>query len=437
MMRRTRTATAALVLGLGLATSPAVGQTRPMTDDSSGVIDRTGCELPPHTPLTARNTVNGIPAWAVWRTTAQAQAAIGRLASAVETRFGSAEADPWQPLRNGYIGTAINDEAKTFTVVVDLGDDERAELDQQLQGAAGDTIDVRVGVSCHPASELAATSETVASPEFAGGSTQAVWSGELSPYDSRIHVDLYDPDNATTESMRDLSPDLIQVTDRPSPPFRRLAGTDRGHDVQPHWGGARIGLVGTAENECSSGFAVDTATAGKAFVTAGHCFAVGADLDSGGAGWGSVTREPPFPEYDMAVINGADQNYDDDIHMSPVGNPGDPIDVSAKRAAFEGMTVCVSGGFTLTTCNLEVVGVVAHACYLGGCVQNLIRFDESEASCNPGDSGSPVFSRINGTAHVTGMLIAEKNGAGGQFGCVAHKIFTIESALNVDLATSP
>lgn len=123
--------------------------------------------------------------------------------------------------------------------------------------------------------------------------------------------------------------------------------------------------------------------------------------------------------------------------MNPVGNPGDPIDVSAKRAAFDGMTVCVSGGFTLTTCNLEVVGVVAHACYLGGCVQNLIRFDESEASCNLGDSGSPVFSRINGTAHVTGMLIAKKNGAGGQFGCVAHKIFTIESGLSATLATSP
>lgn len=209
-------------------------------------------------PDTARNTVNGIPTSAVWRTTAQAQTAIDKLASAVEMRFGSADNDPRQPLRNGYVGTAINDDVHTFTVVVDFDDDKRAELERELQRAVGDAIDVRVGVSCHPASDLADALDTVTSPEFMGGSTRAAWSGELSPYDSRIHMNLHDPDNATAESMRGVSPDLIQVTERPDP-FRRLAGTDRGHDVQPHWGGARIGLVGVAENVCSSGFAIDTA----------------------------------------------------------------------------------------------------------------------------------------------------------------------------------
>lgn len=394
--------------------------------------------IPPRQMLTSENTRDGIPSWAQWRANDEAQVALSRLAAAVDQRFGDTEEDPWIQLRSGFIGIAPNDEDHTVYAVVDLPEAERAALERDLQGAAGDSIVVRTHQGCNSAAGLLAQAELLTSTRSL--SEVSAYVGDVDPNTATISLGVY-PEAAGAIGIirKAIDPAFVTITELAERPTRDSGG--RTADAQPHWGGARI-HIGPG-GYCSSGFAIDTASAGKAFVSAGHCGVVGNNVSSGTHGWGSVTRRGNFPARDMLVINASNQNYDDDIYMNPIWSVNDPIDVGGTRVVSAGNHVCISGATSHTSCNLEVAGVNAFFCDnpTGACTENLVRYNQGEGACDSGDSGAPVFSQW-GTpvyARIVGMHIGRgsQSAQGAPNGCLAHKFRTIENTFDVTVATNP
>ena len=438
MRRRILLLTSAVALCLSTAAlAPWASSSAAPADQSPGLA---GCEIPARELLTPENTRNGIPEWAAWRASDSAQVALSQLAEAVDRRFGDTEKDSWIQLRNGYIGVAPNDIDQTVYVVVDLPSEERAVLEKDLQLAAGNAIVVRATQACNSSKDLVAAAEQLTSGSLAAR-TKSLYTADLDPNTATFRVAVY-PTGA--EGLRPFTNAvdgrLVSVEQLTEPPSR-TSGT-RVSDAEPHWAGAEITNERT-NNSCTSGFAIDTASAGKAMVSAGHCGLVGDDFSSGTHAYGSVTRRASFPARDMLIINASDQNYDDDIYMNPIWAVGDPIDVGGTRVVTAGNHVCLSGYPALTTCNLEVVGTNAVLCDAptGPCTENLIRYDVSEDSCGYGNSGGPVFSQWGSPtyARIVGMQIGigSPGYQGMADGCRAHKFGTIETEFNVTVATNP
>jgi hypothetical protein len=256
------------------------------------------------------------------------------------------------------------------------------------------------------------------------------YGGGLSPYTSAWNVTINGTEAAASRAEAGLG-DNVTVS-AVSSDIGRMSGS-RVADAQPHWSGAFIRNNPTGTG-CTSGIVVDTASAGKAILTAGHCWAVGTTVESGAYAYGSVTRRAPYPTYDIELINASSQNYDDDIYANPIRAVGNPYDVSGKRSPGVGAKTCLSGRVSHTECNLSVVGTGAWVCDSGGCTYGLLQFDPLQIACAGGDSGGPVFAKPDGTngARIDGSLVGANGG-----GCVAEHTSSIEVALNVSVATSP
>ena len=402
------------------------------------------CDLPAAEHVTTANSRDGIPDWAAWRSSDAAQKALGRLSVATDERFGDNE--DWEALRRGYIGRTLNDVDHTVHLVVDMPASARAELQKAFQAIAGHEITLRVTQSCNTKEALLEAGHLLSSGVLLLG-TEIEYFADLDPRSSTFDVAMYAQDAASRRSVATdlgaLVSGVVNVVDVSGPPIEANSGS-RVADSQPHWGGARIWNNRT-EQACSSGFVVDTETEGKAMITAAHCGLVGDNFHSGqNIGYGEMKRRGPFPEKDMAVINSDTQNYDDDIFMNPIRAQDDPIDVSGSRVVDAGDHVCISGPSSLASCTLHVVAINGRWCSstAGGCRENLIRYDLSEHACDLGDSGAPVFSRANDnprTALITGIHIARGSQSAQlpDFGCLAHKVRTIESNFDVTVATSP
>lgn len=394
-------------------------------------------------PLTAESTRDGIPAAAQWRASDGAQVALSEMAEFIDKRFGDTSNDDWVQLRGGFIGFAPNDIDKTVYAVVDLPAGERAAVEGELQAIADGAFAVRAIEGCHSATELAAVGKRLSSGDLVR-QTRVTYVADLDPNTATFDVAAYAPTETSLDAFTSALDDgeLVRVT-RLEEPLERSAGS-RGHDAQPHWGGAYIvNISRVPPTTCTAGFTVDTATAGKAMITAGHCGVVGNDFVSGEHSFGHGARRAIFPANDMMIINGA-QNYDDDLYMNPIRALSNPIDVGGKRTVTIGNHVCVSGAISQAYCGLEVVGTGAVFCdsYPSHCTGNLVRYNPQEGACTSGDSGGPVFSRWGSPeyARIVGIHIArgsrnDRPGAG--LGCLAHKVGDIEATLDVTVATSP
>lgn len=159
---------------------------------------------------------------------------------------------------------------------------------------------------------------------------------------------------------------LVDVLDVESP----IARQNRNDDGQPHWCGAGVGDLEPG-NQCTSGFALDTKSAGKAMTIASHCFRNDQRIESGDEPYGEGRKRSDYPLYDVMLVNGENQNYDDDLYHNPYTAEHDPIDVDGKRDADRGDVVCVSGWSSLASCGLDVVGLSAELCDVDGCTPGL------------------------------------------------------------------
>ena len=202
-------------------------------------------------------------------------------------------------------------------------------------------------------------------------------------------------------------------------------------DTSPFWGGSSIKSGGSV---CSSGFIVQRG--GQRFmVTAGHCFAVGANATTtdGNLSVGNVTQRGPFlpwplQSFDMELIAGA--SYGSSIFVGGtnsstgrrVNGAGDPV---------VGFTqYCRSGQTSGEQCGQTVQSVNAQVCTQTGCKSPVISY--SGQLSNNGDSGGPfyVYTGDGNAVHARGMHIAA-----GSTTMFAEKWSRISSHLGVSIVT--
>jgi hypothetical protein len=202
-------------------------------------------------------------------------------------------------------------------------------------------------------------------------------------------------------------------------------------DTSPFWGGSSIKSGGSV---CSSGFIVQRAGV-RHMVTAGHCFAVGANATTtdGNLSVGNVTQRGPFlpwplQSFDMELISGA--SYGSSIFVGGtnsatgkhVNGAGDPV---------VGFTqYCRSGQTSGEQCGQTVQSVTAQVCTQTGCKSPVISYTGPVSQ--PGDSGAPfyVYSADNSNVFIRGLNVA--SGGSTSF---AEKWSRISSNLGVSIVT--
>jgi hypothetical protein len=216
--------------------------------------------------------------------------------------------------------------------------------------------------------------------------------------------------------------------------MRRATIADTWHrrdDVSPFWGGAGITNSGGV---CSSGYAVRN-SAGTVFsVTAGHCFANGANalVESGLRSYGTVSarRLPTVTGHamDMELLGG--QSYAGRVYsggvVSTTSRP-----VAAAGSAFEGYSnYCHSGRTTGENCGHTATDTEAQVCTQSGCKSPVIAFTGG-TMIQGGDSGGAFFAIDgSGRAWIRGHVIAT-NGTTGW----AQPWTTVASQYGVSIVT--
>ena len=203
-------------------------------------------------------------------------------------------------------------------------------------------------------------------------------------------------------------------------------------DVPSFWGGSSIKSGGGV---CTSGFPVQKN--GQRFLTtAGHCFAVGANVTTtdGNLSIGSVVQRGPFinlpflPIFDMELIGGG--SYGSSIFVGGtnsasgkhINGAGDPV---------VGFTnYCRSGQTSGEQCGETVQSTDAQVCTQTGCKSPVISYTGPVSQ--PGDSGAPfyVYSGDGTNVFIRGMNIA----VGGSTS-FAEKWSRISSNLGVSIVT--
>ena len=202
-------------------------------------------------------------------------------------------------------------------------------------------------------------------------------------------------------------------------------------DTSPFWGGSSIKSGGGV---CSSGFVVQKG--GQRFLTtAGHCFAVGANVltTDGNLSVGSVVQRGPFlpwpfQSFDMELIGG--KSYGSSIFVGGtnsstgkhVSGAGDPVVGFSQY--------CRSGQTSGEQCGQTVQSVNAQVCTQTGCKSPVISYTGPVSQ--PGDSGAPFYVYCGDGANV---FIRGMNIAVGGSTSYAEKWSRISSNLGVSIVT--
>jgi hypothetical protein len=216
--------------------------------------------------------------------------------------------------------------------------------------------------------------------------------------------------------------------------LRRSTISDTWHrrdDVPWYWGGAGITNSGGL---CSAGYAVRNSSGTVFSVTAGHCFANGANVlvESGLRTYGTVSgrRLPTVTGHpmDMELLGG--QSYAGRVYTGGVTSTTSRP-VVAAGAAYEGYTdYCHSGRTTGENCGHTATSTNAQVCTQSGCKSPVIAFTGG-TMIQGGDSGGAFYALDgSGGAWIRGNVIAT-NGTTGW----AQPYTTVASQYGVSIVT--
>lgn len=436
-MRHTLTRTSVVVVAIAAAT---FGQ---IPANGAAVA---GCVVPGAAQLKQASVplADGSLAHEQWIAGRGPQLALESVRARLVARFGeNTKEQPFRQLAAGLIGTTVDHTTQQVVVVTDPAV-ASGGLQSELRGvsAAASRADlgtpqlgVRVQAGCHSAAALTDAAGVITGRSWHGRAAQATYGGYLDP-DTATFAFTFDPaDRDVAEALTARLGDRVRIS------YGGVARSDRADDSAPHWGGAAIGVDGDGIGAvCSSGFTVDTASAGKAMVTAGHCFNNGQVIESGDEPYGTAQGKSNYPAYDMMLINASTQDYDDDLYHDPYVAENSPIDVSGSGDPGVGASICISGMIHKSVCGNSVKALDAYMCSSLGCTYGLIRTERSGTDpCKPGTSGGPMYS--TGPNHVRGLLIGYEyltsDAAKTPVACFGERVSNVKSHLNVTVATSP
>lgn len=365
------------------------------------------------------------------------QRVVDKLDARIESRFGvPSKEEPDAQLSRGLIGMAVESRGHSVTVVVDprvvrmpavRRDLERVVAQEESADRSGAPIEVRVMRSCNPAKRLLHAASVIRARKWSVSARASTFTSTLNPTTSQFDMVFDSNSRAAGRSLERRFPELVNVS------FGEVSRSTRSNDSQPHWGGAGIGVAGDHPNICSSGFTVDTQSAGKAMVTAGHCFANGQRVESGIRSYGTAQGEYNYPVYDMMLINASTQNYDDDIYHDPIRSELSPIDVAGSQGPSIGTNLCISGMVHKAVCGNVVRSLAAELCDQDGCTTGLIRTERTGTDpCSGGTSGGAMYTATASSARVSGLLIGTDGAS-----CLGENVANVRAHLAVAVATSP
>jgi hypothetical protein len=216
--------------------------------------------------------------------------------------------------------------------------------------------------------------------------------------------------------------------------IRRTAITDAWHrrdDIPSFWGGAGITNSGGI---CSAGYAVKNVWGSVFSVTAGHCFANGANalVESGLRSYGTVSgrRLPTVTgqPMDMELLGG--QSYAGRVYTGGVVSTTSRPVVAAGAASAGYTNYCHSGRTTGENCGHTATSTNAQVCTATGCKSPVIAFTGG-TMIQPGDSGGAFYALDSaGGAWIRGNVIAT-NGTTGW----AQPYTTVASQYGVSIVT--
>lgn len=181
----------------------------------------------------------------------------------------------------------------------------------------------------------------------------------------------------------------------------------RRDDVPAFWGGASIQSGG---GTCTAGFAVRKPSGQRFLTTAGHCFAVGANVRTPtGRLMGSVTERGTLNSFwfwdnrDMELFGG--QSYSGRIYVGGVTSSSSKAVVGAGDPVAGVTGYCASGQTTGEQCNQTVQSTSAIVCTQTGCKWPVIEYTGGPSQ--PGDSGAPFYlPGASGQVFARGAVIA-------------------------------
>lgn len=194
--------------------------------------------------------------------------------------------------------------------------------------------------------------------------------------------------------------------------------TSRIHDVSPFWSGARM-RPKSADDICTSGFAAGNLFH-RAMLTAAHCFLDDdVETESGTAGPAGVSAGHVSlnRSFDVARVDiWLDRSNRGKMYDGVLGNES-VRPVKGKGPSYSGLLLCVSGSFSGTVCNVQVVSVgnIIDEFFSAQRISGLVFADQLEGAGAVGsrDSGAPVFSLNADLIGVKARGIAVAGQAGG------------------------
>ena len=206
---------------------------------------------------------------------------------------------------------------------------------------------------------------------------------------------------------------------------------NRRDDIPSFWGGAGITNSGGI---CSAGYAVRNAVGSVFSVTAGHCFANGANalVESGLRSYGTVSgrRLPTVTggSTDSELLGG--QSYAGRVYTGGVLSTTSR-GVAAGGAASVGYNAyCHSGRTTGENCGHTATSTNAQVCTSSGCKSPVIQFTGG-TMIQPGDSGGAFYAIDSaGKAWIRGNVIATDGTTGW-----ATPFTTVASTYGVSVVT--
>jgi hypothetical protein len=262
--------------------------------------------------------------------------------------------------------------------------------------------------------------------------TKYTFASSLDSTTGRIVLDTNAPASVMSGLTRMSDPDQRRAVEKAK--VRRATISDAWHrrdDIPSFWGGAGITNAGGI---CSSGYAVRNVWGTVSSVTAGHCFADGANalVESGLRSYGTVSgrRLPTVTgqPMDMELMSG--QSYAGRVYTGGVFSTTSRPVVAAGAASAGYTNYCHSGRTTGENCGHTATSTNAQVCTASGCKSPVISFTGG-TMIQGGDSGGAFYALDgSGGAWIRGNVIATDGTTGW-----AQPFTTVASQYGVSIVT--